>query len=173
MAMMSETKASLDGSVLELPQTAGCLVCGRDNPVGLRLRLSAVADTGHVITDFTTDPHHIGFAGLIHGGLLATVLDEAMVWAAIWSSRRACVAAEMTVRFKQKVAVGRSISVDAWVTRATRRLIETESALCDGAVVCCTATAKYVPLDAAATAAFYRTFVDRPETAAAAGVLRG
>jgi acyl-coenzyme A thioesterase PaaI-like protein len=161
MAMMSETKASLDGSVLELPQTAGCLVCGRDNPVG------------HVITDFTTDPHHIGFAGLIHGGLLATVLDEAMVWAAIWSSRRACVAAEMTVRFKQKVAVGRSISVDAWVTRATRRLIETESALCDGAVVCCTATAKYVPLDAAATAAFYRTFVDRPETAAAAGVLRG
>jgi acyl-coenzyme A thioesterase PaaI-like protein len=160
-------------SIFELPQTAGCLVCGRDNPVGLRLRLSAVAETGHVITDMTPGPHHIGFAGLIHGGLLATVVDEAMVWAAIWSSRRACVAAELTIRFKQKVAVGRLLSIDAWVTRARPRLIETESTICDGAVVCGTATAKYVPLDAAATADFFRTFVDRPETVAAAGVLRG
>jgi acyl-coenzyme A thioesterase PaaI-like protein len=170
---MSALQTSLNGLVLELPQTAGCLVCGRDNPVGLRLRLSAVAASGHVITDFATDPHHIGFAGLIHGGLLATVLDEAMVWSAIWSTRRACVAAEMTIRFKQKVAVGRVMSVDAWVTRARPRLIETESTLCDGAVVCCTAMAKYVPLDAVATAEFFRTFVERPETAAAARVLRG
>jgi acyl-coenzyme A thioesterase PaaI-like protein len=163
---------TLRTELLELPQTAGCLVCGRDNPIGLHLRLAVDPATGHVTTNLTPGPHHIGFAGLIHGGLLATALDEAMVWAAIWSSRRACVAAEMTVRYKQKVAVGQALKIDAWITRARPRLIETEAIVSDGTVVHCTATAKYAPLDTTATVEFFRTFVARPETEAAAELLR-
>jgi acyl-coenzyme A thioesterase PaaI-like protein len=159
-------------TTLELPQTAGCLVCGRDNPIGLHLRLMVDPGSGQIATDLTPGPHHIGFAGLIHGGLLATAIDEAMVWAAIWSSRRACVAAEMTVRYKHRVAVGEQVRISAKVIRARPRLIETEATIGDGSVIHCTATGKYVPLDAEATVDFIRTFVSRPETTAASELLR-
>src|SRR5450631_1264408 len=83
--------------VLELPHTAGCFVCGRDNPLGLRLCSFVDPDTGNVQTTFTPQPHHIGFDNITHGGILATLLDELMVWSAIWVSRKACVAGELTL----------------------------------------------------------------------------
>ena len=76
---------------IELPHTAGCLVCGRDNPHGLHLSLHVDPDSGIVTVDFIPLAEHIGFEGIIHGGVLATVLDEAMVWAATWAGRRFCV----------------------------------------------------------------------------------
>ena len=74
---------------LELPHTSGCLVCGRDNPHGLHLSSFVDPETGVVTTTFTPAPHHIGFESVIHGGVLATVVDELMVWAAIWASQKA------------------------------------------------------------------------------------
>ena len=84
--------------LLQLPHTAGCLVCGRDNPHGLRLDLHVDPETGIVRIEFAPRREHIGFEGVVHGGVLATVLDEAMVWAATWAARRFCVCAELTTR---------------------------------------------------------------------------
>ena len=58
---------------MELPHTAGCLVCGRQNPIGLHLHLHVEESTGAVETHFTPAAEHIGFEGIIHGGILATV----------------------------------------------------------------------------------------------------
>src|SRR5579863_3568524 len=99
----------------QLPHTRGCLVCGRDNPHGLHLDLFVDEETGNVSCSFTPGPQHIGFEGMIHGGILATVLDEAMVWVATWSGRRFCVCAEITTRFKQPVRVGQQLRVEARV----------------------------------------------------------
>ena len=85
-------------AMIELPHTAGCLVCGRQNPHGLHLHLHVDEATGAVETRFTPSAHHIGFEGIVHGGVLATVLDEAMVWAATWRGRRFCVCGEMNTR---------------------------------------------------------------------------
>jgi len=56
----------------------GCLVCGRENPQGLHLHLDVDEETGVVRCEFTPLGTHIGFEGVVHGGILATVLDEAM-----------------------------------------------------------------------------------------------
>src|SRR3954452_18766193 len=85
--------------MLELPHTPGCLVCGRENPHGLHLSLHVDPAAGVIAVTFTPRPEHIGFVGIVHGGVVATVLDEAMVWAAIWACRRACVAGGMAGRF--------------------------------------------------------------------------
>jgi uncharacterized protein (TIGR00369 family) len=158
--------------LLELPHTAGCIVCGRDNWQGLNLSSQVDPDTGVVTTTFTPSPNHIGFESIIHGGILATVADELMVWSAIWETAKACVAAELAVRFVQKAAVGRPLGCTAKITRRRSRVIETAAGIYDGSQLICTATGKYVPLGPAETDAFLKTFVDEPATRQATGLLR-
>jgi uncharacterized protein (TIGR00369 family) len=158
--------------MLELPHTAGCLVCGRDNPHGLHLSSSVDPSTGSIQTTFTPASHHIGFEGIIHGGILATVLDEVMVWSAIWASGRACVAAEMSLRFIKKAAVGMPLVVTAKITRQRSRMIETTGEIHTGTDLICAATGKYFPLGAAETVEFLNTFVNDPSTAQTDAQLR-
>ena len=70
----------------ELPHTRSCFVCGESNPLGLQLRFHADGD--EVRTRFVPRPEHIGFKGVVHGGLLATLLDEIMVWACAVRTKR-------------------------------------------------------------------------------------
>jgi acyl-coenzyme A thioesterase PaaI-like protein len=157
---------------LELPHTAGCLVCGRDNPHGLNLSSLVDPDTGIVSTTFTPAPHHIGFESIIHGGILATVADELMVWSAIWASGKACVAAELSLRFIQKAVIGQPLNCTAKITRQRSRLIETTAEIHDGALLICTAAGKYVPLGPGETRAFFKTFADEPDSRESAEMLR-
>jgi acyl-coenzyme A thioesterase PaaI-like protein len=158
--------------LLELPHTAGCLVCGRDNPHGLNLSSFVDPDAGTVTTTFTPSPHHIGFESIIHGGILATVLDELMVWTAIWATGKACVAAELSLRFIEKAGIGRPLVCTAKITRQRSRLIETSAEIYDGPALICTATGKYAPLGSAETQAFLKTFIDDAGTRQAAEKLR-
>jgi uncharacterized protein (TIGR00369 family) len=93
----------------ELPHTHSCFVCGESNPGGLKLRFQT--DGRQVTARFTPRPEHIGFKGVIHGGLLATVLDEIMVWACAVQTRRFAFCAELNVRFVQPLAPGEEAQV--------------------------------------------------------------
>jgi acyl-coenzyme A thioesterase PaaI-like protein len=159
---------------LELPHTHGCLVCGRTNPHGLHLSLHVDPDTSTVTTTFTPKLEHIGFENIIHGGLLATVLDEAMVWTATWSGKRFCVAGELTIRYRASARPGEMVTVTATLDTTRSKLITTRGQITrpsDNATIA-TATGKFVPLDPARHAAFLTTFVDDPTTRAAATLLR-
>ena len=158
----------------ELPHTSGCLVCGRQNPHGLRLSLHVEEASGLVRTEFVPRPEHIGFEGIVHGGVLATVLDEAMVWAATWAGRRFCVAGEMIVRFRKSAAVGRPLRCEARLESPPRRpgvpkLFHTSGALVevDGGDAIAEATGKYVPVSPERHRQVVATFVDEPQTARA------
>ena len=159
---------------LQLPHTAGCLVCGRDNPHGLRLDLHVDPATGVVRVEFTPRREHIGFEGVVHGGVLATVLDEAMVWAATWAGRRFCVCAELTTRFLREAAVGAPLVVEARVETNRSRLITTSATVAGPAgELVASGTAKYVPVPPERNRAFVQTLVPDPFTDMAAKVLRG
>ena len=165
---------------MELPHTAGCLVCGRHNPHGLHLGLHVDEDSGVVRVEFTPRAEDIGFEGIIHGGVLGTVLDEAMVWAATWAGRRFCVAGEMTVRFRKSAAVGRPLVCEATVQSAaskrpgTPRLVHASGRITEagGGALVAESTGKYVPVPPERNRAVLATFVDEPQTARAAAILK-
>jgi len=160
-------------AMLELPHTAGCLVCGRQNPIGLHLRLHVDESTGVVETRFTPAAEHIGFEGIIHGGILATVLDEAMVWAATWSGRRFCVCGEMTIRFRRAAEVAMPLMIRASVASTRGRMIQTNGEITDQAgEMIAMADGKYLALPQDRHERFVQTLVDEPSTAKAAAVLR-
>ncbi len=160
-------------ALLQLPHTAGCVACGPLNPHGLRLSLFVDPEDATVHTEFTPQPVHIGFEGVLHGGVLATVFDEAMVWAATWSGRRFCLCGELTIRFRAVAVIGRPLSVTARIELSRPRLIQTRAHAHDAAGgLIAEATAKYVPLSVERNREFVQTLLDDPATAAAAGELR-
>jgi uncharacterized protein (TIGR00369 family) len=119
-----------------------CFVCGPENPSGLHIQFET--EGGRASAEFIPAPEHQGYTGVSHGGILAAVLDEAMVYAAV-SLGHWVATAEMTIRFSKPVAVGQPVRVRAEVTRHQRRLVECRAEVSDAAgVVLASATGKLV-----------------------------
>ncbi|NBV23136.1 MAG: PaaI family thioesterase [Proteobacteria bacterium] len=131
-----------------LPHTRSCFVCGESNLHGLRLRFQT--DEARVITRFTPRAEHIGFKGVTHGGILATVLDEIMVWAVAVNTRRFAYCAEMTVRFQRPARPDEELLVTAeLVANRRNKIFDAKAKLHDpsGQIVA-TATGRYLPVPA-------------------------
>ncbi|MBM4154918.1 MAG: PaaI family thioesterase [Lentisphaerae bacterium] len=153
------------GPVRPLPRTRTCYVCGVENPGGFRLAMRVEAD-GTVAGDYTPPPEDNGYRGIVHGGIAMTLMDEVMTWAAILGTKRLCVAAEMTTRFRRPMPVGVAYRFSGRVTRATARLVLAEASVTgpDGAPVA-TAEGKYMPMPEGSASAASVDFVDEPPAA--------
>jgi uncharacterized protein (TIGR00369 family) len=157
----------------ELPHTPGCLVCGRHNPHGLQLSLHVDDTTGAIHTTFTPTQHHIGFEGVIHGGVIATVLDEAMVWAATWAGRRFCLCGELSVRFRRPGIIGQPLFVTASIEKSRAKVIRTIGQITDANnQLIASGAATYMMLPLEKHQEFVATFVNEPATARAAAILK-
>jgi uncharacterized protein (TIGR00369 family) len=99
----------------------GCMACGKANPRGLQLDLY-FAD-GRVETRFRIPEYAQGFPGAAHGGILCTVLDEVMAWAAIETTGRFYVTGEMNVRFLAPAATGDEIFARGEIADDKRRYL--------------------------------------------------
>jgi uncharacterized protein (TIGR00369 family) len=56
----------------------GCFACGKDNPAGMHLQFFLDEAARQAICEFTLDRRYQGPPGHAHGGIIATILDEAM-----------------------------------------------------------------------------------------------
>jgi acyl-coenzyme A thioesterase PaaI-like protein len=129
------------------------------NPQGLNLEFRSVGDA--VEADVTFRAEHVGFRDTVHGGLLATVLDEAMVWACGVQTGAFAYCAELTTRFLRPVRPGVPLRITANLTANKRgRLFELagELRVLDGTVHA-TASGKYLPIPADALAPMLTDFV--------------
>ena len=111
----------------------GCIVCGQNNPYGLRIRFER-RNGREVIAAWTPTSAWEGFSGIIHGGVVSAVLDEAMSKAVV-ETRIEALTAELRIRFRRRVTSGNGFVVRGWVVSLNKRLIRTEAALiaADGA----------------------------------------
>jgi acyl-coenzyme A thioesterase PaaI-like protein len=111
-----------------------CFGCGVNNPIGLKLKFQRDGDAIH--TEFTPHKYHQGWPGVLHGGILGTLLDEAMSNVA-YATGNTCLTASIDIRIKQLIKVEVPLVITARVTRSGKRLIETVAQVClqDGTVV--------------------------------------
>jgi uncharacterized protein (TIGR00369 family) len=104
----------------------GCFGCGENNPIGLRLKF--FRRDGAVQARFVPTPAHEGYVHMMHGGIVSTLLDEAMSWAVIDGGHLA-VTAKMDVQFRKPVPVDAPLTVIGRVGRDRRRAIEASGEL--------------------------------------------
>lgn len=104
-----------------------CFACGPDNPIGLKLK--PVHDGERVWAEFTPGEYHQGWDNAVHGGILYTLLDEVTAYAILCRGIYFGVTAKSNVRFRQVAPINEPIHISAWVTKLTKRLVETEGVL--------------------------------------------
>jgi uncharacterized protein (TIGR00369 family) len=111
-----------------------CFGCGKDNPIGLRLDFRMEGKTARA--EFTPADVHQGWPGIVHGGLVACLLDEAMGNVALLAGMN-CLTADMKVRLRRPVSVGETLIITSSITRKNRKLVKTRAAvsLKDGTVI--------------------------------------
>jgi acyl-coenzyme A thioesterase PaaI-like protein len=128
--MIALPKVTLNADLAE----GFCFGCGRHNPVGLKLEFTR--DGESIRAEFTPDRNHQGWPGLLHGGILGALLDEAMS-NIVYATGHTCLTASISIRIKQPIKIDNPLVVTAWITRRGSRLIETAGRVCleDGAVV--------------------------------------
>ncbi len=98
-----------------------CFVCGPRNPIGLKLEFRFDGKT--ITTEFIPKKEHQGYLDIVHGGIVSTLLDEAMVKLAIAMDMPA-VTARIDVRLKKALAVGEKVNVEAGIIKETRKIID-------------------------------------------------
>lgn len=103
-----------------------CVVCGTQNPTGLRITFCK--DSDGVRANWTPTEGWESFRGIIHGGILTTVLDEAMSKTIIGRGWEA-LTAELTVRFRGRVSPGDELRIRGWIVDKRKRRIRAEATI--------------------------------------------
>lgn len=112
---------------LRAERNPACFVCGAQNHRGLRIEFRPDGANG-VEANWQPSADWEGFRGIVHGGVVSTVLDEAMSKAVI-ASRTEALTAELRVRFRKPVESAQCLGVRGWVRHRAKRRIETEAVL--------------------------------------------
>ncbi len=98
-----------------------CFACGGTNPIGMGLHIEL--EDGRARTTWRAGEDFVGWSDKLHGGIVATLLDEVMAWACA-SSDAWAVTAEMTVRYRSPAAPGEELVAEARVVERRRRIYE-------------------------------------------------
>ncbi len=92
-----------------------CYGCGPENPKGLGLRFQRDPEAGRVVASWSPPPHFAGYKSMAHGGVIATLLDEAMGWALWGLEGKFGVTQGLELRFQRPLRVERQATVLGWV----------------------------------------------------------
>ena len=99
-----------------------CFACGPNNPVGLRMKF--FTDEQSVFASVPVPDHLCGWDNLVHGGVITTMLDEIMSWAAIYLLKTIILTKSVKVEFLKPLFIGAAVRV---VGRVQQRISEREA----------------------------------------------
>lgn len=117
-------------SQMDLEDDRYCFACGMDNADGLRIEWHIQELT--TSAEFIPERKFQGWKGVLHGGIIATLLDEAMTRLAC-EIYGAAVTAEMTVRYVVPIPIGEVVLIRGEVITESRWIIEMKASLFDRA----------------------------------------
>lgn len=108
------------------PNSRHCFVCGVENPIGLKLKIYEIAP-GEVEAWYTAPEHFQGYPGRLHGGIVASLLDELSGRAWMGSDPkhpRFMYTARLEVKYRKAVPIGEPLRVVGKALRSKGRIAE-------------------------------------------------
>lgn len=119
-----------------------CFVCSGSNPLGLALRYNVQSDSS-VAATFLGNCALEGYAGLLHGGVIAALLDGAMT-NCLFAHGVAGLTVELRVRYHAGVAATEEVFLCAWLESKAHGLYQLRAELTQGGAVKASATGKFM-----------------------------
>lgn len=106
--------AGTENYIEELKRNSSmCFACGEDNPIGLKLKFQA--SNGRAQAQVNLSENYQGYNGIIHGGIISTILDESMVYAISSKGYKRVLTTELTVKFHRPMRMRKPYEVIAEV----------------------------------------------------------
>ena len=99
-----------------------CFACGRLNPCGLKMEFKEQDET--YLSHFTGSAQHQGYDGILHGGIISTLLDEIMA-RYIYAKGLNAVTARLEVRYLKPTPIGVPLLIKGRITKSRGRIYET------------------------------------------------
>ena len=106
----------------EIVKYSGCFICGDKNRIGLKVKF--FQKEGGAAAEFLPKETLEGYKGLLHGGILAALLDEIMI-KAVLAKNVYCVTAEMGIRYKKPVEISDRLSLFGYIQKENGRVFTT------------------------------------------------
>jgi acyl-coenzyme A thioesterase PaaI-like protein len=119
-----------------------CWACGPSRPEGLHLSFAWNAD-GSVLTEFQCPERYAGYAGILHGGMVSTLLDAVMTHC-LFARHEIAVTAELRIRFRAAVRVRVPATIRAWQVRTRGAMKEVCAELWQDGKLCATGHGKFI-----------------------------
>jgi acyl-coenzyme A thioesterase PaaI-like protein len=113
-------------SKIKQPNSHTCFVCGLENPIGLHLHFYET-EPGVVETHFLAPDHYQGYPGVMHGGIVAALIDETSGRAYMGSdpaNPRFMFTGKLEVKYRKNVPVGRMLKIVGKVIRSKGKVAE-------------------------------------------------
>jgi len=101
------------------PNSRMCFVCGVQNPVGLKLTFYQDPEAGQVRATFTIPEKYQGYPGVVHGGIVAAILDEVSGRAVMLhlADEGLMATLRLTIRYRRPTPTGTPLTAVGWVER--------------------------------------------------------
>lgn len=122
-----------------------CFACSASNPMGLALRYTTAPD-GSVSAPFIGNCALEGYPGVLHGGIVATLLDGAMTNCLFARGIRA-MTADLRIRYRFPVLAAEELTVRAWLESSYHGLLELRAEITQGGNVKTRAHGKFIQSD--------------------------
>lgn len=123
---------------LRQPTSLRCFACGKNNPIGLKLEWFNDYENKQIETTFTLSDDYCSYPGTVHGGIIATILDETSGRAILLDNdfNRLMVTLKMEVVYKHNTPTNTPLKAVGRVIRdgGSRAQVEGEIILPDGTV---------------------------------------
>lgn len=120
-----------------------CFGCGDGNPIGIQLSDFTQEKDG-ASAPFVARTDYNGFDGVVHGGVIATALDEISAWACVLSQGVFVFTATLEIRYRKVVRTDAEYTLRARVVHRRGKRLNVESSLRSGNTVLAEATGLFV-----------------------------
>jgi acyl-coenzyme A thioesterase PaaI-like protein len=120
---VKDAASELDPRLNDRSPYQGCFACGLRNDAGLKLTFWM--EGNEIVTEFTPDAHYQGFPGVLHGGILATLLDETLSRTASIEGRW-MMTGRLEIRYRRPAPMGPRLRVTARQLSSRSRMVHAE-----------------------------------------------
>ncbi len=98
-------------TLLEVSDLHNCFGCSPRNPQGMFMEFHMNEKKDSVMSWYTVPDHLCGWGEVVHGGIVSTMLDEAMGWACLYILQKLLLSKTLNVEFLKPVLTGKEIRV--------------------------------------------------------------
>ncbi len=106
--------------MIKEPEYNNCFMCGKDNPFGLQLKFSYSEE--ETWADWVPERKYEGYDEVLHGGIIAALLDEVMAKDILIRGITA-VTTDLNVKYRKAIKIGESIRIKGRITQDKGRVV--------------------------------------------------